>query len=96
MAEEAESVAICPNGGLCNRMLNIASVVRQLDEQESDAVVHVAWVPRDACPAEFGDLFEPNERLLLITSRQVCRATRSHDLSGSTTEVSGSDGMAVL
>ena len=40
-----------PNGGLCNRLFNIASVLHRLPA--CDSTLRVCWVASDSCPATF-------------------------------------------
>ena len=69
--DSMDEVVVCPNGGLCNRLLNIACAVGELSDPSGEQGGHcsplnVSWVHREACPAAFEDLFEAHPRLKFV------------------------------
>ena len=79
MPSGGTAAAVQPNGGLCNRMFNIAVAVAALDEDESNGlapVLAVSWVRREACPVDFLELFKPCDRLRLISNTQFSELVR--------------------
>ena len=77
-------MAVCPSGGLCNRLLNLAAAMRELRSLQVNArpqVLFVCWICRPACPEHFLKLFEPLEALRFIEQPEFVRLLRTSSLA---------------